>query len=225
MKRAPGSAPLSDSELGDRIAAGARALELKLADQQVRTFVAYVRLIERWNRTYNLTAVRDPADMVTQHVLDCLAAAAALARRLKGDMGRRLLDVGSGAGLPGLVFAATFPELEVACIDSVGKKAAFLRQAAATLLLPRVRALHGRVEELQGETLRRDRQPRVRIAPGLPERDAALDCIRRNMDGSERKGPCQRVEGTATESFHVEPLQVPGLQAERCVVWIEDAEK
>src|SRR5438309_56463 len=108
--------------------------------------LAYLALLQRWNATYNLTAVRDPADMLVQHLFDCLAVVAPLARQA-GDRGR-LLDVGSGGGLPGVVVAAVCPEWQVVCVDSVGKKAAFVRQVAVELRLANLRAEHARVEQM-----------------------------------------------------------------------------
>src|SRR4029077_9761665 len=96
----------------------------------------------------NLTAIRDPRNMVVQHILDCLAAAAALGRRRGQSTVERLVDVGSGAGLPGVVIALAFPDREITCIDSVGKKAAFITQAAGSLGLRNVKALHSRVENI-----------------------------------------------------------------------------
>jgi len=122
-----------DAELADLVSRGAAELGLPLGRSEVHRLIAFVRLIERWNTTYNLTAVRDPRNMVVQHILDCLAAAAALGRRRGEGRGERLVDVGSGAGLPGVVIAIAFPDREITCIDSVGKKAAFITQAAGTL--------------------------------------------------------------------------------------------
>jgi 16S rRNA (guanine527-N7)-methyltransferase len=113
---------VSDSELAARIAAAAIELALPLKPEQTSRLVAYLRLIERWNETYNLTSIRDPSSMATQHIVDSLAAAAALRRRRAPRERRRLVDVGSGAGLPGVVVAVALPETEVVCVDSVGKK-------------------------------------------------------------------------------------------------------
>ena len=103
-------------------------------------------LLQRWNAVYNLTAVRNPNDMLVQHLFDCLAVIEPL-RREFGESGR-VLDVGSGGGLPGIVIAALCPNIDVVCVDTVGKKAAFIRQAAGELQLPNLSAEHARVEAL-----------------------------------------------------------------------------
>src|SRR6185369_9492116 len=133
---------VSDSELAARIAAAAIELALPLKPEQTSRLVAYLRLIERWNETYNLTSIRDPSSMATQHIVDSLAAAAALRRRRAPRERRRLIDVGSGAGLPGVVVAVALPETEVVCVDCVGKKAAFITQAAGSLGARNITSLH-----------------------------------------------------------------------------------
>lgn len=121
------------------LADGLAALELPLTKAIQEGLLAYVRLIEKWNRVYNLTAVRDGARMVPQHLLDSLA----VMRHLHG---RRLLDVGSGAGLPGIPLALAQPEMSVTLLEANHKKAAFLKQAAIELHLSNVAVINARVE-------------------------------------------------------------------------------
>ena len=106
----PSAAAGNKLALAQRIEAGAAALALPLSAAQVDALARYLQLLQRWTTTYNLTAIRDPEKMIAQHVLDCLAAMSALRRR-RGEQvpGERLLDVGSGAGLPGIVFAVVAP--------------------------------------------------------------------------------------------------------------------
>lgn len=111
-----------------------------LPDEAVAQLAAYLRLLARWNQAYNLTSVRDPADMATRHVGDSLTALPCLA-------GDRLLDVGAGAGLPGIPLAIARPATRVTLLDSQIKKARFLRQAVAELKLGNVAVVHGRVED------------------------------------------------------------------------------
>ena len=126
---------------------GLAALGLELdADQRAR-LLRHLELISRWNRVYNLTAVRDPAQMLTQHLLDSLAVVPALRAHI-GSAPSAVLDVGSGAGLPGVAIAVACPQVEVSCVDTVAKKASFIRQVAAELPLPNLRGLHARVESL-----------------------------------------------------------------------------
>lgn len=137
--------------LADTLRAGALALGLTLSDVQQHKLLAYLALMAKWNRTYNLTALRDPAQMMTHHLLDSLAAVKAF------DRASNVLDVGSGGGLPGIVLAIwaaqAHPDMRISMIDTVHKKTAFLTQAKAELQLTNVHVYTGRVEQLQVEQL------------------------------------------------------------------------
>jgi len=202
---------------------GARRIGIELSGAQLESLLRFLRLLERWNQTYNLTAVRDPAMMLTHHVLDCLAVIGPLRREVGTIEGKRLLDVGSGAGLPGLVLAVVEPGLKVTCIDAVGKKAAFVRQAAAELALSNVTSELGRVERLNAERsfdviasrafaslTDFTRLTRPLLAPG-----GLWMAMKGKFPESEVAALTQ-----ASLTFHVEQLSVPGLPAERCIVWL-----
>jgi len=122
---------------------GVAALQLKLNPDQYNQLMSYLDLLIKWNGVYNLTSVRNPVDMVRQHLLDSLSAAFAF------QHAKHVLDVGSGGGLPGIVLAIVFPETKVSLIDTVNKKTAFLRQAKAELGLDNVTVYTGRVEQLK----------------------------------------------------------------------------
>jgi len=207
-------------ELGDRLGAAAVALGIALTATQVAQLLDYLDLLDRWNRTYNLTAVRDRADMMTQHVLDCLAAVPALRRTLPGR--KRVLDVGSGGGLPGVVWALVDPQIEVTCVDSVGKKAAFVQQAAMSLGLGNLKSEQARVETLQDEPFD---VITSRAFASLP------DFVRWTQGLLKEGGVWLAMKGKlpideiadlppGIQAFHVERLQVPGLDAERCLIWM-----
>ena len=211
---------MDDSALAERIADGMTQLGIAASALLVRRFVDYLRLIERWNATYNLTAIRKPEEMVTHHLLDCLAAATALIRERGQGLGERLLDVGTGAGLPGLVIAALCPERQVVCLDSIGKKIAFVTQAAALLGLKNVSAVQGRVESINlpacGAIVSRafaSLSDFVRGSERLLRQDGVWLAMKAKVSDEELRG----LHGV---SFHVERLQVPNLNAERCLVWI-----
>ncbi len=206
--------------LADRIAAACATLGLAPTPTQGEQLLAFLDLLQRWNATYNLTAVREPEAMLTQHLADCLAIVGPLRARCSRG---RVLDVGSGGGLPGVVLAVMAPELDVTCVDAVGKKAAFVRQAAGALKLPNLHAVHARVETLQTPpfdliTSRAfasladfTRLTRYLLAPGS---GLWLAMKGRRPDDEIAALPA------AVEMFHVEPLAVPGLDAERCLVWM-----
>lgn len=204
---------------------GLGALDLDLSDRQVTQLLDYQDLLQKWNRVYNLTAVRDAKDMLTHHLLDSLAVVAPLQRQLQlrrptSDV--QILDVGSGAGLPGVVIAICCPEIQVACVDAVAKKVAFMRQAQVALGLTRLRALHARVEVLAGAydvICSRAFASLLDFVNGTRQVQAAGGCWLA-MKGHE---PADEVAALPSDVrvFHVEQLQVPGLDAQRCIVWME----
>lgn len=210
------------SALGATLAAAAQQLRLPLSEQHSSRLLDFVDLLARWNQTYNLTAVRDRSAMLTQHVVDCLAAVPAL-RRENRSVGR-VLDVGSGGGLPGVVWAVMEPGLDVTCVDSVGKKAAFLQQAAAALGLPNLHGKHARVETLAdgrfdliaSRAFAALADFVALTAPLLAEDGAWLA-----MKGKVPTGEVAALE-PAIDVFHVEQIMVPGLDAERCLVWMRN---
>ncbi len=206
--------------LGDQLGSAAETLGLHLSEVQTGQLLDFVALLARWNRTYNLTAVRDPAAMLTQHIVDCLAAVPALRRRLPGP--QRVLDVGSGGGLPGTVWAIAEPELEVTCVDSVGKKAAFVQQVASALQLHNLRSKHERVEQL-------DAPPYDVVASrafaSLPDFVTLTGSLLKDHGvwlAMKGKLPLNEMSALPADvqAFHVERLEVPGLNAERCLIWM-----
>lgn len=128
-----------------QLAAGIAALGLTLPEGAQPKLLAYLALLDKWNRVYNLTAVRDADRMVSHHLLDSLAA-------VPYFTGQAVLDVGSGGGLPGIPLAIARPELQVTLIDSVAKKTAFLLQAKAELGLTNLQVVTSRVEDFRPET-------------------------------------------------------------------------
>lgn len=205
----------------DRLVAGVDELGLELNDVQITQLLDYLDLIQKWNKVYNLTAVRDPTEMLTHHLLDSLAAIGPL-RRQTGGRAVSLLDVGSGAGLPGVVFAICCPEVRVDCVDTVAKKAAFVQQAAVTLKLPNLKGLHARVENLTGPYDIVCSRAFASLADFVSWSSAAL-----GEEGAwlamKGKHPADEIAALppGVEVFHVEQLQVPGLAAERCIVWMK----
>ena len=210
-----------------QLRAGAQALGLALDDLRIARLLDYVDLVAKWNQVYNLTAVREPAAMLTQHLLDSLAVLPPLLRHLdarravRGSARATLLDVGSGAGLPGVVLAICCADLQVDCVDSVAKKAAFVRQVALSLQLSNMRGIHARVERLRGpyDLVIARAFASLHDFTGWSEAALAPDGVWLAMKG---KHPDQELAdlSDAVALFHVEPLCVPGLDAERCLVWM-----
>lgn len=199
---------------------GAQVLGLNLTDAQIQRLLDYVALIQKWNKVYNLTALRDPADMLTHHLLDSLTAVAPLTRHTQGQA-MRVLDVGSGGGLPGVVLAICLPELNVSCVDTVAKKAAFVQQVAVSLRLPNLRGIHARVESLTDPYQVICSRAFASLADFVNWSRTALDegGVWMAMKG---KHPQEEMDALPADVkvFHVEPLTVPGLDVDRCMVWM-----
>lgn len=216
------SAPVEQGGvLAGGLRAGASELGLSLAPPQVDQLLAYLALISKWNRVYNLTAVREPGEMLTQHLLDSLAIVLPLQRQL-GGRPASVLDVGAGAGLPGVALAIACPQLQVSCVDAVAKKVSFIRQAAAELELRNLQAVHARVEGLAPKTWD---VITSRAFASLPDFVAwtrgslAQGGVWLAMKGKRPDAEIAELPEDI-EVFHVEHLQVPGLEAERCIVWM-----
>lgn len=239
MTAAPASArPLAapSGALATRLAEAARQLDVPLTPEQSATLLAYLDWLAKWNRVYNLTALRQPDEMFSHHLVDSLSAVAPLRRHGQalqpgcapaapagGDAPPlRVLDVGSGGGLPGVVLAVCLPQVQVTCVDTVAKKAAFIQQVAASLRLPNLRGVHARVESLAGPfdviTSRAfaslvdfTQWSRPALAPGG---------VWMAMKGQHPEAELADLAAQApgVEVFHVEPLHVPGLDAQRCLV-------
>lgn len=195
-------------------------LGLEATEEQRQKLLTYLDLIAKWTKVYNLTAVRDPDEMLVQHLFDSLAAVGPL-RRQTGGRPTRLLDVGSGAGLPGVVIATCCPEVRVDCVDTVGKKAAFIQQAAAQLQLPNLRGVHDRVENLKGPYDVICSRAFASLPDFIVWSEGALaqQGVWLAMKGKQPDAEIAALP-PAAEVFHVEQLAVPELSAERCIVWM-----
>lgn len=225
------AAPAGSStwNMGPALRLALTQMGVSLDGAQQALLLDYLALIHKWNRVYNLTALRDPQEMYTHHLLDSLAVIGPLRRHLAsrpaGAPPARVLDVGAGAGLPGVVIAICCPDVWVDCVDTVAKKAAFIQQTAAQLKLPQLRGLHDRVERLAGPYDLVCSRAFASLADFTVWSGGALapDGVWMAMKG---KRPTEEIAALppAAQVFHVEPLQVPGLDAERCLVWMKKTE-
>ncbi len=218
---------LPDS-LDGRLQTLAPRLGLTLTTAECERLLGYMALIQRWTKVYNLTAVRDTGEMFTHHLLDCLAVVQPLRRGtgVAGQGALRALDVGSGAGLPGVILALLNPTWQVTCVDAVAKKAAFIRQAAVELALPNLHGVHGRVEaagtfrapefDLITSRAFASIQDFTSLTRQLLAPQGQWAAMKANLSPEEQASIPADVE-----MFHVEQLDVPDLNEKRCLVWLK----
>ncbi len=197
------------SALAEKLAAGIAQMGLQIDAEKQSLLLEYLSLLSKWNKVYNLTAVRNPLDMVTLHLLDSLSV-------LPYMSGTRLLDVGSGAGLPGIVLAICLPELQVTTIDTVQKKAIFMRQVKGELGLGNLQVVHARVEAFEAGSLYE-----MIISRAFSELDQFMALSQHLLaeDGHwlAMKGvsPQAELDALKVKNAEVYPLFVAGLNAER----------
>ncbi|MER1969090.1 16S rRNA (guanine(527)-N(7))-methyltransferase RsmG [Castellaniella sp. GW247-6E4] len=206
-----------------RVGDALRALDMARDVPRAPLMLRYLEQLQHWNKAYNLTAIRDPDQMLVQHLFDSLAVVPSLrAWRAAGEV--RVADMGSGAGLPGIILAICQPRWRVVCVDAVQKKTAFIRQAAGVLGLANVTAVHGRIEAI--EALGADLVISRAFASladfvGLSERHLAPGGAMVAMKGRFPEEEVDTLEANTgwTVSGHVD-LQVPALDAQRCLVYL-----
>ena len=220
----PGEAGRGDGSpvnLAEQLHAGLTTLRLELSAAMQAKLLAYVALLKKWNGTYNLTAIRDEAEMLTQHLLDSLSVLPVLEK--SAPAGRRWADIGSGAGLPGIPLAIARPDLEMSLIETVEKKAAFQRQAKIELGLANVTVVNRRVEDVGGGVFDAvisrafaDLTDFVRLSGHLLAQGGRLYAMKGQLPEDEIK---RLPPGWAL--VNCTPLNVPGLDAQRHLLVIE----
>lgn len=200
--------------LRSKLEVGAQQLGLDLPGTVIDKLLAYLELLVKWNKVHNLTAVRDPEEMVTLHLLDSLSV-------LPYVPAGRLLDVGSGAGLPGIILAICRPDLQVTTIDAVQKKASFMRQAKAELQIDNLQVVAGRVEQLKPElpfdTVISRAFSEIALFIKLTKHLIAEEGLWLAMKGQMPQG---ELEAISLKPSKVELLAVPGLDAQRHLVFL-----
>lgn len=198
---------------------GCEALGLLLSDLQYRQLLGYMDQLQKWNRVYNLTSVKTTEQMLTHHVLDCLAVVAPL-KEMTPDA-KRLLDAGAGGGLPSVVLAIACPGLGILAVDAVAKKTAFIQSTAHALDLHNLQTQHARVETL-------DQSFDVvcsRAYASLGDFVAtSRGCLAESGWWMAMKGQIPQAEIDDLPSdvsvIKTQKLSVPGLDAQRCLVWM-----
>ena len=198
---------------------GLQSLSLELTQAQQQALLDYIALLGKWNKVYNLTAVREPEQMLSHHVLDCLAVLPPLKQVF--PEGLDLIDVGAGGGLPSVIFAIVCPHWQITAVDTVAKKAAFIQTTAHSLRLGNLKAVHSRVEALTGSF------DVVTCRAYASLRDfcgSSRHLLKPNGVWMAMKAKLSAEELTDLPATvrvdKVEPLAVPGLDADRCLVWM-----
>lgn len=217
----------SPEHFTDRLNAAATELKIALDENQRDILLKYLQQLQKWNRSYNLTALRDPEQMLVQHLFDSMALLPPLSRILdKNTVAKSasIVDVGSGAGLPGVVIATLRPSWQLRCIDAVEKKMAFVRQMAGVLRLPNLQAQHGRIEAitpLEADIVVSRAFASLRDFARLAGRHVAPHGHLVAMKGREPDEEVIELErDTDWQLSRIESLSVPELNAQRCLVWM-----
>ncbi|SJM95499.1 16S rRNA (guanine(527)-N(7))-methyltransferase RsmG [Crenothrix polyspora] len=198
----------------DILTAGLEALSLTLTDAQVEQLLAFIKLLAKWNKAYNLTAIRKLEDMVSLHLLDSLAI-------LPHIHGQRVIDIGTGAGLPGIPLAICLPDLQFVLLDSNAKKTRFVQQAILELKLNNTRVHHSRVEDYQPElgfdTVTTRAFASLPVIIDLTRHLLAENGVVLAMKGQQLAEELAYITQTTT----LIPIHVPGVEAERYLVRIQ----
>jgi 16S rRNA (guanine527-N7)-methyltransferase len=196
------------------LTAGLEALPLTPTDTQIGQLLAFIKLLAKWNKAYNLTAIRKLEDMVSLHLLDSLAI-------LPYVHGQRVIDIGTGAGLPGIPLAICLPDVQFSLLDSNAKKTRFVQQAILELTLANVSVHHSRVEDYQPglgfNTVTTRAFASLPVIIGLTRHLLAENGIVLAMKGQQLAGELAQITQTTT----LIPIQVPGVEAERYLVRIQ----
>jgi 16S rRNA (guanine527-N7)-methyltransferase len=208
------SEQLKRLEENDLLKSGITLLDLDNHEYLYTKLLIYIDLLIKWNKTYNLTSLTTKEDIITTHLLDCLSV-------VKKIDGQRILDVGSGAGLPGLMIALARPTTHLCLIDKVAKKTSFMKQAVLELELSNVEVIHGRVEDL------RVKNPFDMIVSRAFSEVEKFISLTQHLISKQGAWLIMKSKKIMTEdlkklgkSFEVEPIIVPYLEAERYLVRI-----
>lgn len=203
---------VGDKKDRDLLIEGLQRMDLKLTDQVIDQLMTYLNLVEKWNRVYNLTAIRERDEMIKLHFLDSLSI-------LNYVQVTKLLDVGSGAGFPGIVLAITKPELKVTVMDSVNKKTTFMQQVKSELSLKNLDVVNGRVEDYQPTTLFEAITSRafsnLKNMMSLTQHTLQKEGVWLAMKSKDVK---EELEAFEKNQYTLIPLEIPFINAERYLV-------
>ena len=206
-------------KLEQQLSKGCEALGIDLSSAQSSQCLELVELLIRWNKKINLTSITKPDEVITKHILDSLSL-------LPHVHGKNLLDVGTGAGFPGVPLAMMLPDVEFTLLDSNHKKITFIKHVAAKLGLTNLKATHSRIQDLQSESLFTsitarafaDLNDLLKWLPTVYDSNTQILAMKGKMPESEIESLREGVLSSQWTVQTIEPLHVPGLEAERCIV-------
>jgi len=200
-----------------RLQQGLGQMTLQVTEEQQQQLCEYIALLDRWNKTYNLTAVRDPLEMISKHLLDSLAISPYL-------VGERILDMATGPGIPGIPLAIINPQCSFTLLDSNSKKIRFVRQATMELGLKNVEAIHSRIEQLQPEMPYHSITARAFTAlPNMVKLSGHLLNEENRLLAMKALLPTEEINKLKDSGYNVEAysLNIPLLEGERCLITIQ----
>lgn len=218
--------PQSMAKHAEHLKQACQALELNPSDKQQTQLLEYLSQLLKWNKTYNLTAIRDAEQALIQHIFDSLSVVPILnkLRMAQEEKGIKVLDVGSGAGLPGVVIAIMMTNAKVTCVDTVEKKMSFVRQMISVLKLENLQAVHARVENMVSEKYD------VVTSRAFASLKDFANLAGHHVDekgyllAMKGKEPTEEIEDLLKETNwkvqSIQSLLVPQLNAQRCLVWM-----
>ena len=216
--------PASEANLAQRLTQACDSLGLAVSAAQTDQLLTYLMQMQRWNRTYNLTAIRDPEQMLVQHLFDSLSVVNPLADASGSTTPTKVYDIGSGGGLPGVVLAIMLPAWQISCVDAVEKKMAFVRQMSGVLSLANLRAVHARVEDLepaQCDIVTSRAFASLNDFATLAGRHVRNDGTLVAMKGKVPDDEIQALhEQGEWQVENIQALRVPQLDAQRCLIWM-----
>ena len=204
--------------LKEQLIIGAQNLEIKLTDVQTEQLLTYLQLLLKWNKIYNLTNINNPEDVLSLHLLDCLAVTPIITAYIKNTE-VKILDIGSGAGLPGVIISIIYPDIDILCIDSSARKISFIQQVSQILSLNHLHTEHQRVEKISGSfnIITSRAFSSLNKFTSLTDHLLTPEGVWLAMKG---KIPQQEIDELTkgVDVFHVEQVHLPNLDVQRCVV-------